>query len=88
MMPAEIPGDVRGTWVGDELTRALAHIDALTHAMDTLQHGMRLQQEEIARLADRLQVVDGRSQRHESAADAARGTRQEITALQAALDAE
>ncbi|MGE3857424.1 MAG: hypothetical protein AB7G21_10770, partial [Dehalococcoidia bacterium] len=56
-----VPGDLRGTWVGDELTRAVRHIETLTHAIDTLQHGMRLQQEEIARLSDHVQTVDGRS---------------------------
>ena len=96
MMPAgasrsgaeEIPGDLRGTWVGDELTGALRHIDALTHALDTLQDGMRLQQEEIARLSDGLQTVDGRSQRHEAGQEIARGLRQEIATLQHALDTE
>lgn len=83
-----VPGELRGTWVGDELTRAVRHIDTLNHAIETLQHGMRLQQEEIARLSDHLQAVDGRSQRHEAGVEATRGLRQEITALQATLDAE
>ena len=82
------PRDVRGTWVGDELTRALRTIDALTHSIDRLQHGMRLQQEEVARLSDSLQTVDGRSQRHEAGQELALGLRQEIAALQATLDAE
>ena len=86
--PAEVPGDVRGTWVGDELTRALRRIDALTHAIDTLQHGMSLQQAEIARLSDGLQTVDGRSQRHEAGQEIALGLRQEMAALRATLDAE
>ena len=85
---ADVPGELRGTWVGDELTRALRHIEALTHAIDSLQQGMRLQQEEIARLADSLQTVDGRSQRHEAGQDMARGLRQEISTLQSTLDAE
>ena len=97
MMPAgtsgsdaaeRIPGDVRGTWVGDELTHAVRQIDRLLHAVDTLQQGMRLQQEEIARLTDRLQTVDGRTQRHEAGQEAARGLRQEIATLQATLEAE
>ena len=84
----EIPGHLLGTWVGDELTRALRQVDALTHALDTLQHGTRLQQEEIARLADGLQLVDGRTQRHEAGQEIARGLRQEIAALESTLDAE
>ena len=83
-----VPGDVRGTWVGDELTGAIRQIDTLTHMIDALQHGMRLQQEEIARLTDRLHTVDGRSQRHEAGQDVTRGLRQEMAALQATLDAE
>lgn len=96
MMPAEtsrpgspeVPADLRGTWVGDELTAALRDIDALTHALATLQEGMRLQQEEIARLREGLATVDGRSQRHEAGQEIARGLRQEIAALQSTLDAE
>lgn len=97
MMPAgtsgsdaaeRIPGDVRGTWVGDELTHAVRQIDTLLHAVDTLQQGMRVQQEEIARLTDRLQTVDGRTQRHEAGQEVARGLRQELAALQSTLDAE
>ena len=84
----DVPRDLRGTWVGDELTRALRTIDALTHAIDNMQRGMRLQQDEIARLTDRLQTVDGRSQRHEAGQEIARGVRQEMAALQATLDAE
>ncbi len=85
---SDMPGEVRGTWVGDELSGALRTIDALTHALDNLQAGMRLQQEEIARLTDRLQTVDGRSQRHEAGQDVALGLRQQIAALEATLDAE
>ncbi len=84
----DVPGDVRGTWVGDELSSALRHIDALTHSMETLQRGMRLQQEEIARLSDGLQTVDGRSQRHEAGQEAALGLRQEIAAVRSLMDAE
>ena len=84
----DVPGELRGTWVGDELARALRHIEALTHAIDSLQQGMRLQQEEIARLSDSLQTVDGRSQRHEAGQDITRGLRQEISTLQSTLDAE
>jgi len=97
MMPAgtsgsdaaeRVPGDLRGTWVGDELTRAVRHIDTLTHALEALQHGMRLQQEEIARLSDHVQTVDGRSQRHEAGVDAARGLQHDIATLRQTLDAE
>ena len=88
LQAGEVPAQLRGTWVGDELTRALHHIDALTHAIDTLQQGMRLQQEEIARLSDGLQIVDGRSQRHEAGQDAARALRQEMATLHTTLDAE
>ncbi|MFA7249605.1 MAG: hypothetical protein WC273_08230 [Dehalococcoidia bacterium] len=96
MMPAEagrsgtdeVPGHLRGTWVADELAGALRHIDALTHAMESLQQGMRLQQQEIARLGDGLQTVDGRSQRHEAGQEVALGLRQEIAALRFTLDAE
>ena len=84
----EVPADVRGTWVGDELSQALRQIAVLTHALDTLQHGMRLQQEEIARLTDSIHTVDGRSQRHEAGQEVALGLRQEIAALQSTLDAE
>ena len=84
----EIPADLRGTWVGDELTTARRAIDALHHGLDALQQGMRLQQEEMARLAEGLQTVDGRSLRHEAGQEVARGLHQELTMLRALLDAE
>ena len=82
------PRDVQGTWVGDELARALSRVDALTHALEVVQGGLRLQQEEIARLTEQLQVVDGRSQRHDAGQDAARDVRQEVARLEAAIQAE
>ena len=61
------PRDVQGTWIGDELARTLARVDTLVRALEAVQGGLRLQQEEIARLTDQLHMVDGRSQRHEAA---------------------
>src|SRR3990172_1328106 len=82
--PRDLSHDLRGTWAGDELQRARTQIDALAHAVETLRTGMRLQQEEVARLADLLQTVDGRTQRHESGQEIAREVRQAISTVQAA----
>ncbi|MSQ31446.1 MAG: hypothetical protein EXR64_05415 [Dehalococcoidia bacterium] len=84
----DAPREVAGTWVGDELARTLARVDALTRALEAVQGGQRMQQEEIARLADQLQTVDGRSQRHERAQDATRDACEEIARLEAALEGE
>ena len=84
----DAPREVQGTWVGDELARTLTRVDALTRAIEAVQGGLRLQREEVARLTDQLQLVDGRSQRHESAQDATRDAQQEIARLEAALEGE
>ncbi len=82
------PRDVQGTWIGDELARTLARVDTLVRALEAVQGGLRLQQEEIARLTDQLHTVDGRSQRHDAVQDVARSAQEEVVRLEAALRSE
>lgn len=85
-LPAPLPG--QGTWIGDELQRAQQRIESLTREITLLQHALKAQQEETARLVETLQIVDGRTLRHEAGQEAARGVRQELAALEERIAAE
>ena len=63
-LPSPLPG--QGTWIGDELQRAQQRIESLTREITLLNHSLKAQQEETARLVETLQVVDGRTLRREA----------------------
>ncbi len=86
--PGAPPASVAGTWVGDELQRAIARAQALERELQQVRAALRAQQEEMARLQDVLATVDGRTQRHEAGQDIAREVKQELASLQEQLEAE
>jgi len=79
---------VAGSWVGDELQRALARADALGREVEQLHAVLRAQQEAIAALHEAVGTVQGRTLRHEAGQELAREARQEVAALQEELRAE
>lgn len=85
-LPAPLPG--QGTWIGDELQRAQQRIESLTREITLLQHALKAQQEESARLVETIQMLDGRTLRHEAGQDAARAVRQELAVLEERIAAE
>lgn len=85
-LPSPLPG--QGTWIGDELQRAQQRIESLTREVTLLQHALKAQQEETARLVETLQIVDGRTLRHEAGQEAAREVRQGLIALEERIAAE
>ncbi|MBM4410892.1 MAG: hypothetical protein FJ037_06180 [Chloroflexi bacterium] len=85
-LPSPLPG--QGTWIGDELQRAQQRIESLTREITLLNHSLKAQQEETARLVETLQVVDGRTLRHEAGQEATREVRQELSALEERIAAE
>lgn len=85
-LPAPLPG--QGTWIGDELQRAQQRIESLTREIALLQHALKAQQEETAHLVETLQIVDGRTLRHEAGQETAREVRQELIALEERIAAE
>lgn len=85
-LPGPLPG--QGTWIGDELQRAQQRIESLNREITVLQQALKVQQEETARLMETLQVVDGRTLRHEAGQEAAREVRQELSALEERLAGE
>lgn len=85
-LPAPLPG--QGTWIGDGLQRAQQRIESLTREVALWHHSLKAQQEEAARLAETLQVVEGRTLRHEAGQEAAREVRQGLVALEERIAAE
>lgn len=85
-LPSPLPG--QGTWIGDELQRAQQRIESLTREITLLNHSLKAQQEETARLVEALQVVDGRTLRHEAGQEATREVRQELGVLEERIAAE
>ncbi len=85
-LPSPLPG--QGTWIGDEIQRAQQRIESLTREITMLQHSLRAQQEETARVVETLQVVDGRTLRHEAGQEVAREVRQELVALEERIAGE
>ena len=77
-----------GTWTSDELQTAVRRVDALTRELHRLETTMHLQQEEVARLQDTLQVVEGRTTRHEVGQEQTREVRQEMAELEERLAQE
>ncbi|RLT37874.1 MAG: hypothetical protein DWI58_16480 [Chloroflexi bacterium] len=86
VLPAPLPG--QGTWIGDEIQRAQQKIESLTREITMLQHSLKAQQDETARLVDTLQVVDGRTLRHEAGQEAALEVRQELVGLEERIAGE
>ncbi|MSQ41657.1 MAG: hypothetical protein EXR65_01275 [Dehalococcoidia bacterium] len=78
----------RGGWIGDELQRARARVDELTHELARVQAALAAQQAELVRLHESLALLDGRTRRHEAGQDAARELRQELGALAERSEAE
>lgn len=75
-------------WPGDEIQKALAHLAALNREVHHVEETLRIQREEVARLAESVQLVDGRTQRYETTQESARELRQEIAALEERLQHE
>lgn len=78
-------GDPR---VEDDVQQALIRLDALTREIRRMEEVLRVQHEEVARLHDSVQTVDGRTQRHEAGQESAREMRQEIATLEEQLRQE
>lgn len=77
-----------GSWVGDELQRALARGDALAHELAQLRVVLQTQQDELARLHERLSVMDGRTLRHEAGQDLVRELSQRVATVHEQIEAE
>ncbi len=76
---------LRGTWVSDEVQHALARVDALTRELEHVETALRSQSEEVARLHDSLQTVEGRTTRHDAGQEQTREVRQTIAELEERL---
>ncbi len=85
-LPSPLPG--QGTWIGDEIQRSQHRIESLNREIVLLQHSLKAQQDETARLVETLQIVDGRTLRHEAGQEAAREVRQELVGLEERIAAE
>ena len=82
------PTDLAGSWVGDELQRAIARGDALERELEQVRTTLRVQQEEIARLHDTFGMLDGRTLRHEAGQDLVQALSQQVATLREQVDAE
>ncbi|MCK9496434.1 MAG: hypothetical protein M0R75_13190 [Dehalococcoidia bacterium] len=72
---------LRGTWVADGVQDALRRVDLLTRELDQVETVLRTQSEDVSRLRDSLQVVEGRTTRHEAGQEQTREVRQELSEL-------
>lgn len=79
---------LRGTWVAEEVQQALRRVDALTREIEHVETAVRTQADEVSRLHDSLQVVEGRTVRHEAGQEQTREVRQEMAALEERLAQE
>jgi DNA repair ATPase RecN len=75
-------------WASEELKQATERIGALQREMEHLQAGLAAQREQTATFHERLQILDGRTQRHEATYDTARAVATEVTRWHERLDAE
>jgi chromosome segregation ATPase len=78
----------QGTWVSDELQQALVRVTSLGREIQMLETALHLQQEEVARLSDSVQIVEGRTSRHEVGQEQTREVRHEIAELEDRLAQE
>jgi chromosome segregation ATPase len=83
-----LPEATAGAWTADELARAVGRLDALWREVANVENALKAQHEELARLHDLVQTVDGRTQRHEVGQSAAREVRQEIAVLEEQIEHE
>lgn len=81
-------GAEQGTWVSDELQQALVRVTSLGREIQMLETALHLQQQEVARLSDSVQIVEGRTSRHEVGQEQTREVRQEIAELEERLAQE
>lgn len=84
LLRAEHPPGLE-SWVGEDIQRALTRLDALNREVQQVEETLRVQRDEVARLAESVSLVDGRTQRHEAGQESAREMRQEIAALEERL---
>ena len=75
-------------WVGDELRRAFETIGQMQRELAQLRASLSVQSEQLITLADVVQTVEGRTQRHEAGQDSGRELQHELTQLEEQLDAE
>ena len=87
-MDTQEPAVRSGTWLEEELQRALERIEGLTHELARVQAEFGSQRAEVARLQEAMAVVEGRTQRHETGQDAWRGLQQSAEALSERVDLE
>jgi len=78
----------QGAWVADELQAALARVEAMSREIHQLESALRSQQDEVSRLSDSVQVVEGRTIRHEVGQEQAREARHEVADLEDRLAQE
>jgi chromosome segregation ATPase len=84
----EPPSEEHGKWATDEVQEASRRIQALTREIAVLENGLKAQRDEIARLSEALQTVEGRTLRHEAGQDVAREVSHEIAQLDERIEAE
>lgn len=82
------PAAEQGTWAADELQGALLRVEALTREIHQMETALRVQQDQVSRLTDSVQVVEGRTIRHEVGQEQAREVRHEIADMEDRLAQE
>jgi chromosome segregation ATPase len=82
------PRPEQGAWVSDELQQALVRVASLGREIEMVETALRTQQEEVARLSDSVQIVEGRTSRHEVGQEQTREVRQEVAELEDRLAQE
>lgn len=79
---------LRGTWVSDKVQHALTRVDSLTRELEHVETALRAQAEDVSRLHDSLQLVEGRTTRHDVGQEQTREVRQEVAELEERLAQE
>ncbi len=75
-------------WIEQQLQRALARIDALTHEVETLSAALRAEQAGAVQLHEEVALLNGRTIRHETSLDQVRRLQTQVAALEGGVDAE
>lgn len=79
---------LRGTWVSDKVQHALSRVESLTRELEHVESALRAQAEDVSNLHDSLQVVEGRTTRHDVGQEQTREVRQEVAELEERLAQE
>lgn len=74
--------EASAAWMDEQVARVLARIETLTREAAQLQAALGAREHEVSELRVALDIIDGRTRRHEAGQDTVRELRQAVSALE------